>query len=300
MVRKSTIDWQDVHFFLQALRSGSARATAEQLGVSHTTVSRRISDLEKALDTRLFNKTVKGYQLTEDGERLASYAEKAEHHLAGAEQVLSGRNTALRGEIRLTTADAIANHLLMDEVAEFTREYPEIDVEIVLSSQVLDLDEQDVDIALRLMPSHKMPPEPLVGRIVTKVATCYYASPAYLAEHDPWPQDSTARFIGWGELGRLAPRPQSMPFPHLQTACRFNHAAMQVEAAKEGIGIAQLPCFIGDGVEQLIRVPGCTPAIEYDIWMLSPANKREVARLRIFRERLVAMFQRKQALLLGQ
>lgn len=300
MVRKSSIDWEDVKYFLETMRSGSARGTAQKLGTSHSTVSRRIENLEKTLQTRLFDKTVKGYQLTNDGEALAIQAEQAENHLLSAERMLSGRDAELRGEIRLTMADAIANHLVMDEIADFTRLYPDIDVEIVLSSQVLDLNEDDVDIALRLMPNDKMPPEPLIGRILSKVATCYYATREYLDKYDPWDEHSDAKFIGWGELGKTAPWPKASPFSHLQSACRFNHSAMHVEAAKENIGIARLPCFIADSVPQLVRVDGCEPEINYDIWLLSTASKREVARLRIFRERLVAMFERKRDILLGR
>lgn len=296
----SNIDWSDVRYFLETVRSGSARATAQKLNISHSTVSRRIESLESSLNTRLFNRDVSGYKLTNEGETLVGFAEQAEHSLIQAEQLLKGKDGMLRGEIRLTTADAIANHLLMDEIASFTRSYPEIDVEVVLSSQVIDLNEHTVDLALRILPNDIMPPEPLIGRMVAKIATLYYASPDYLQEYDPWAANTQAKLIGWGELGRYPDWVRDSPLAHLSTVCRLNHSAMQVEAAIAGVGIARLPCFIGDRTPGLTRVSGIEVEVKNDLWMLSHPDKRDVARLRAFKEVLVAMFERKKDLMLGR
>lgn len=300
MLQISTIDWQDVFVFVQTVRAGSARSTAENLAISHSTVSRRIQSLEADLGVRLFHKSVSGVKLTEHGETLMQYAESAEHDLLAAERLLKGKDTEMSGQIRLTTADAIANHLLMPTIADFKQAYADIDIEIVLSSQVLDLGNQEVDLALRLMPSDAMPPEELIGRVVAKIALCYYATPAYIEQYEPMNEQSKAQVIGWGELGKYPEWLKGSPLSHLSTTCRLNHSAMQVEAAKAGLGIAALPCFIGDNIEQLIRVPRCVPEVRHDLWMLSNPEQREVARLRVFKEQLLNLFEQKQASMLGR
>ena len=69
---------------------------------------------------------------------------------------------------------------------------------------------------------------------------------------------------------------------------------MQLEAAKQSMGITLLPCFIADKEPTLVRVPKCEPEIKHDIWMLSKSEQREVARLRAFKERLIDDFNSKQ------
>ncbi|MBQ4813678.1 LysR family transcriptional regulator [Pseudoalteromonas luteoviolacea] len=300
MLQKSNINWQDLHYFLAMVRSGSARATAQQLGSSHSTITRRIDQLESSLGTKLFQRDVSGFKLTEQGETLVHFAEQAESAIGTACNLIQGLDAQLSGAIRVTTSDAIANHLLMPMITSFSQTYPDIDIEVVLSSQVMDLNEREVDIALRILPNNMMPPEPLIGRMVGKIATCYYATPAYLAKHDPWTEQSSAKLIGWGELGRYPEWIKTSPFAHLGTICRLNHSAMQVEAAKSGLGIARLPCFIGDKTPELIRVPNCKPDIAFDIWMLSHHDSREVARIRAFKTQLVDSFAAQNSLLLGQ
>ncbi|WP_221887267.1 LysR family transcriptional regulator [Pseudoalteromonas luteoviolacea] len=300
MLQKSNINWQDLHYFLAMVRSGSARATAQLLGASHSTVTRRIDQLETSLGTKLFQRGVSGFKLTEQGETLVHFAEQAESSIGTACNLIQGLDAQLSGAIRVTTSDAIANHLLMPMITTFSQTYPDIDIEVILSSQVIDLNDREVDIALRILPTNMMPPEPLIGRMVGKIATCYYATKTYLTAHDPWSEQSTAKLIGWGELGRYPDWIKSSPFAHLGTVCRLNHSAMQVEAAKSGMGIARLPCFIGDKTAGLIRVPKCTPDIAFDIWMLSHHDSREVARIRAFKTQLVDLFTEQKALLLGQ
>lgn len=294
MVQNSSMDWSDVAIFLQTLRAGSARSAAVNLNVSHSTITRRIASLEKSLGVSLFRKDTSGYTLSPEGESLQRYAEQAEMSLRQAEIELKGKDAKYSGEIRITTADAIANHLLMPTIAMFSQQYPDINAEVVLSSQVLDLGDHEVDIALRIMPMNQMPPEHLVGRIIGKIAICYYATPHYLEQHDPWMSDSSAQLIGWGELGKESPIFNDSTLRHLSISCRMNHSAMQLEAAKQSMGITLLPCFIADKEPTLVRVPKCEPEIKHDIWMLSKSEQREVARLRAFKERLIDDFNSKQ------
>lgn len=299
-MHKSTTDWGDIAIFLHTVRLGSARATAAKLNISHSTVSRRVANLEKSLGILLFEKSVVGYQLTSDGESFLKYAEQAESSIKQAETQLQGKDAKYSGEIRITTADAIANHLLMPTVADFRQRYPDIDIEIVLSSQVIDLKDSEVDIAIRILPTNQIPPDHLIGRLIGKIALCYYATPAYIEQHNPWLDEPTAKLIGWGELGKINNVFEGSPLEHLPLTCRMNHSAMQVSAACQNIGIAALPCFIGDNVPELVRVPKCQPEIKHDLWMLSNPSHREVARLRGFKATLLSDFEQLKNRLLGR
>jgi DNA-binding transcriptional LysR family regulator len=298
-VQISTIKWDDVRLFLALARKGSARAAAQSLNVSHTTVSRRAEQLEKDLGTRLFDRNVGGYRLTGAGETMLSSATRAEDALLTAERRLQGRDAELSGNIRITTSDIIATHLLMPDTAEFLHQHPDIDLEVLVSYDVFDLARREADIAIRFMRGSRRPPADLVGRKLVTAASCYYASEDYLQQYDPWSRESGARWIGWDDEERFPWWVKSSLFPKIPAHGKFNHAGLQVEAALAGMGLAVLPCFIGDVTDGLRRVPGCEPYANYDIWLLSHPDLRDAARLRAFRAFVVEVFERKKPLLVG-
>src|ERR1700748_481606 len=133
------IDWDDVRYFLAVARGGSVRAAAEGLGVYHSTVLRRIAQLEEHLGAQMFEKLPSGYRLTEAGEdvlELASQMEASSHQL---ETRVFGRDQSARGLLRVTLPPFLATHLLMPDLADFARLHPEIEVEIVSTGEVANL-----------------------------------------------------------------------------------------------------------------------------------------------------------------
>ena len=300
MVHKSSMSWDDVQFFLSVAGSGSARTTAQVLGVSHSTVSRRVDNLESDLGTRLFDRNVGGYILTTEGRAMMEYAEQAEDALVSAELHLHGRDSELSGLIRVTMPDVIANHILLPKIACFTRQYPDIDIELSVSSDVFELMRRESDIALRFMGFGNPPPQPLIGRKVASVASCFYASEEYLENHDLSDPDSGARWLGWGESDRFPQWVKASPYPDIPTQYTIDQAGSQIAAARAGVGMAMLPCFLADTCEGIRRLPNCQPQLKHEIWLLSHPDLREVSRLRKFREFVVELFARKQALLAGE
>ena len=232
-VQISTTNWDDVRLFLALAQHGSARAVAESLGMSHTTVSRRAAQLEASLGARLFDRDVGGYRLTGAGETLMQSALRAEDALLTAERQLQGRDAELSGEIRLTTSDVIANYLLMRDLVAFTNQYPEIDLNVLISYDAFDLGRREADVAIRFIGRGRAPPEDLVGRKLGAAASCYYASKAYLAEHYPWTKGGGARWIGWNDEERFPDWVRESPFPELPAYGKFNNGMLQAEAARQ-------------------------------------------------------------------
>lgn len=103
------------------------------------------------------------------------------------------QTSPLVGNIRLTTSDFLATHLLMPHLAAFTRQYPDIDLEVVATYQALDMNKREADVALRFI---KNPPEHLVGRQLATLSTAAYASVEYLKQH-PLGKGSDACWIGY-------------------------------------------------------------------------------------------------------
>src|ERR1700712_6030353 len=103
------IDWDDVRHFLAVARGGSVRAAAAHLGVNHSTVLRRIAQLEERLGARMFEKLPSGYRLTEAGEEVLEFAEEMEASSHRMETRVFGRDQNIRGLLRVTLTAPLAN-----------------------------------------------------------------------------------------------------------------------------------------------------------------------------------------------
>jgi DNA-binding transcriptional LysR family regulator len=298
-VQISTINWDDFRLFLELVRSGSARGAAQALGVSHSTIVRRVERLEKSLGATLFDRDFTGYRPTAAGEALLESAESAEQAILAADRQLRGKDAQLKGEIRLTTPDIVANYFLVPELRSFKEIYPQIELSVLISYDLYDLARREADVAIRFIGGGRNPPEGLIGRKLGSASSCYYATEAYLDEFDPWGKNSAASWIGWDEPERHPPWVKASPFPNAPTHGHFNNAMLQVAAVQNNLGLATLPCFVGDAVPGIVRIPGCVPFANYDIWMLSHPDLRDAARHRTFRSFIVDLFQQKQDALLG-
>src|SRR5215469_6876975 len=125
------IDWDDVRYFLTVAREGSVRAAAERLQVNHSTVLRRIAQLEERLGARMFEKLPSGYRLTDAGEEVLEFAEQMEASSNQLQTRVLGRDQSVRGLLRVTLAPTLATHLLMPDFAEFAHLHPEVEMEIL-------------------------------------------------------------------------------------------------------------------------------------------------------------------------
>src|SRR6195952_6067323 len=124
------IDWDDIRYFLAVARGGSVRAAAELLGVNHSTVLRRIAQLEERLGVHMFEKLPSGYRLTATGEEVLEFADQMEASSPLLETRVFGRDQSARGLLRVTLPPFLATHLFMPDLSDFARLHPEIEIEI--------------------------------------------------------------------------------------------------------------------------------------------------------------------------
>lgn len=270
------LDWDDLRMFLAVAREGSLSGAARTLSVNHSTVFRRLNGLEARLDVRLFDRQPGGYGLTSAGEALLESSDRVEAEILSAERALRGRDLRLRGGLRVTMPDTIARLMLPALIAPFERRYPEIELELVVSDTFLNLGKRDADIALR--PTNT-PPETLIGRRVSGIATAIYRhvdadAPAAALSRCRWiaPDDSLAHLASARWLRDLAP----------PVAIRANTMSGMLDAARAGMGLAVLPCFLGDPEPALRRVRDPVAEFETGLWALTHRDLRQTARIRAF------------------
>lgn len=172
------MDLNLVTAFVRVVEAQSFTAAARALGVPKSSVSRRVTELEKSLGVTLLHRTTRKLALTDAGR---VYFEQAAHALSGldaAAEVASGMDEEPRGTVRLTAPVDIGVMGLAEILAEFTARHPDIHIDLSLNSRTVDLVENGLDIGIRAGKIHDAN---LVVRRVGNAALGLYAAPAYLA-----------------------------------------------------------------------------------------------------------------------
>ena len=276
------IDWDGIRYFLAVARGGSVRAAAEGLRVNHSTVLRRIAQLEKRLGAHMFEKRPSGYRLTAAGEEVLEFANQMEASSHQLETRVFGRDQSVRGRLRVTLAPPLATHLLMPDFADFARLHPDIEMEIVSSGELANLTNLEADVAIRVVYDRKTLPLNLHGQKGPEVFGGVYMSRARLAAWhagapDPirWIVISAHGIPDWASEGEV--RTSGVTFS-------TNDGEAQIVAVRQGLGITTLPCFIGDTDPVLVRVPGTDLHMHGTLWLLTQGETRKTKRLRLFME----------------
>ncbi len=230
-----------------AVDGGSLSAASRSLAVPLPTISRRISDLEAHLGSRLLVRTSRKLVLTEAGEAFTAVARRLLDDLADAERAASGEYREPRGELLVTAPIMFGKLHVAPIVHAFLAAYPPVSVRLILSDQVIDLVEAHVDVAVRI---GRMPDSQLIGRQVGHVRWIVCASPDYLARrgepaepealtgHDCIAFEGLQNHRNW-TFGQGAGE-RSVP---IRPRFSVNTADAVVEAAAAGLGIARLMSY---------------------------------------------------------
>jgi molybdate transport repressor ModE-like protein len=280
-------DWNELRLVLAIQRAGSLTAAAKALGVDHSTAFRRLNALEARLGVRLFERLPGGiYQPTSAGQRMAAAAERMEDEALALDRDIAGGDHRLSGRLRITSSETLAYRVLTRHLARFREAHPGIVVELIIDNRVLSLSRREADIALRpIRPKEG----DLWGRKLARVAWTLYGAPAYLEAHGGPVAGPTElgrhSLIGWEEattgigaadwLGRTA---TGDAFVY-----RTNSLVNQLGAARAGIGLALLPCYLGDGEPDLARaLPEPVSELTGELWIVTHADLKGTARVRAF------------------
>ncbi len=292
------MDWDDLRFFLAVARSGSLRGAADLLGSNHTTVSRRLTNLEKGLEARLFDRTRSGLVPTTVGELLFAHAERVDDEIATATRLVAGQDKKPEGNITISLAPAISLTSIAADFAAFMKRHREIELRILTTNALSDLDKREADVSLRYTDEVK---DNVVGRRLLHCAKAVYCSPDYATRvHDDGGQGLD--WIGWGEAfdDLTPPWIKESPFPKARLRHRVNEAVAQTMMASHGLGLTYLPCFLADPQVGLVRAPFQEPVPDRSLWLLLHPDLRETARIRLLVDFLVARIRsRSQEFLAG-
>lgn len=156
-----TARWDDYRVFLAIYRCNSLTAAAKRLGVSQSTASRRLCELETALDLQLFDRTPGGLLATEVAERLLPHAEVVEQQADAIARLAAGQRAQATGRVRMALPEGLADLALVPRLPELQRKHPGLAIDLVIGPAVVDLVRREADIALRFV-------RPVRGDLVAK------------------------------------------------------------------------------------------------------------------------------------
>lgn len=272
------MDWNDLRVFLAVAHCGTLSAASAELGVSPSTVSRRVEMLEKALSLRLFKPHRDGYHLTPEGRSLIPTAERAAAQISTFERDATGTSRKIV-TIRIEAPELLGQELLLPALGPFLAENSDIRIDLRGSVRPIQIGHEEADIILRLV-------RPEMGNYKIKrvgnVRFGLYASADYIKKWGiPETIDDLCRHrtIGWpAELGFLLMArwfaqicPEAAPQLHLTTL------SAHLAAAKAGMGWAILPSFVTNAYGLQIALPQQT--FTSDVWMLSRLERSHEVKL---------------------
>lgn len=279
----NALNWDDFRIIAVIAETQSLPGAAATLGIDHSTVFRRLNQIEATLGVKLFIRSRAGYAPTAAGEEIIAIATKMDEDINALARRLKGREPEPSGELRLTTNDSLLIYLLTPMLARFRQRYPRIRVDIVVGNRALNLTKRDSDVAIRATDH---PPETLVGRRLARITWALYGRRADFPSDSPVDPEHLAHrdWVGLGEslAGIAAVR-------HLREAIAPDRQALTIdtvlglsEAIEAGLGIGHLPCFVGDLRAGLRRLGPRIDAFATDLWLLTHADLRHAARIRAF------------------
>ena len=272
-------DWENLRYFLAVARKGTVLGAANMLGVSHSTVLRRIEQFESMLNSKLFKKLQRGYELTSAGEELYKNSQSLEGDIERVLAIAEGRSDVTEGKLRISQPEfGILN--VYPLYAEFRRQYPDIILEVHSTMDKHNVTQQEVDIVIRLSES---PPDLLAGRCLGKVKAKAYASLEYL---DSFPKSYTCQDLDWVIWRRRAENfiqfieHEKISDPNIVLYAEFMPDV--VSAVCNGMGVGFLSSHEAQMHDNLVELFNGRVVTEASLWILTHRELRNSERVVTF------------------
>ena len=170
------VDWNLLNSFLAVATMGSLSKAAAHLGSTQPTIGRHIEQLETHLNIRLFDRTQKGYKITELGMQLAEQAKSMKQFADNISLIATGKSQQVAGTVRITASEMVAVNHLPKAIAQIRQNHPEISFEIIANNHSDNLLEREADIAIRM---YQPTQDDLIIRKVNDLEMGIYVSQKY-------------------------------------------------------------------------------------------------------------------------
>lgn len=284
------MDWDKLRIFYTVAQVKSLTKAGDALALSQSAVSRQISALEEKLSTTLFHRHARGLLLTEQGEILFNTVCDMVAKLHATENTLSEVSSKPKGPFTITAPVTIGTVWLSPLLKEFSDQYPDIEITLILDDRELDLAMRQADVAIRLRES-KQPD--LIQKQLISFSNSIYASNDYLREfgipkttddlvhhhvlayasHIDPPFDDVNWFLELPQVRKLKLKPR----------IRMNSLNGLRRAVKAGMGIAALPDHVMFRTRHVSNILLDLPSPKTEAYYVYPMELKNSSRVAVFR-----------------
>ena len=275
-------DWDHLRVFVGVAEHGSLSAAGRELNISQPTVGRHIQALEDSLGVRLFQRTVRGLDLTDTGRDLLEHGREMAAAADRLALAAAGREAAVSGTVRVTASAFVATLTLPEIIADLRLAHPEIEIELVASDATENLLQREADIAVRMYRPRQVD---VITRKVSELSLGVYAANSYLSRrgtprelndllaHDIVGYDRDETILqGFAAVGADVDR-------HFFVArCDDQVAYWHLVVAGVGIGFSQVR--VGDAEPLVSRVLPDFAIPPLPVWLTAHAGLRTNPRVR--------------------
>jgi DNA-binding transcriptional LysR family regulator len=289
------MDWDKLRIFHAVASAGSFTHAGQTLGLSQSAVSRQISALEEEISTPLFQRHARGLTLTDEGELLYGAVADVLSRLAAAEEQLKNIHDSPRGTLKITSSHGIGAYWLLPRMKEFLKEYPEIEIHLLMDDHELDLSQREADLAIRMRAPVQAD---LIQRKLFTVHYHMYASKDFLKQGGPKSLEDICNhaIVVYGETAGPEIKEINWLLEHYRktfkpgckgSIMRVNNITGILKAVEAGLGIGVLPDYVAVGSPELMRVLPDVPAPSFDVHLVYADALRQSKRVAAFRDFLV-------------
>lgn len=283
-------NWDDYRLILAIYKGKTLRNAAHELSVNHSTVSRRLANLNKQYGAEIVYKTNLGLRLSPLGEQLLLSAQKIESQVTQDRRYERAQQLKLEGDITVSIPPPILQFLLLDELMFFQQANPKIKLNIHSSYEIVNLDKCEADVVIRVSND---PDEHLVGYRLFSISTQYYAARGYFNNTPP-------NLYQWITNTHSADRPDwvtNTPFPNAKIGPNITDLTLRHQAASMRHGMIRGTCYIAHHFKNLVPISNSEPEPFQEIWVLSHPDLKHIDRIQVLKTFLADALRSKKALI---
>jgi DNA-binding transcriptional LysR family regulator len=277
------LNWSDFQTVLAVARHGSVARAFEPLGMTHSTLLRKLDLIESRLNTKVFNRGRPRYTLTAAGHEIERAAREFEPLAIGAEMRASGADLRPSGEVRVSVSSIVIDHLLPSVLAQFRSSFPDVQIELISTREHVNLRRREADIAIRIADTV---PDWLVGR---RLADLQFKIFTRRSGRGKLPLQNIAdlfrqrRWIGFERDSHHLKfdRWLAVHVPAEQVVLRVDNFSHAANMARAGIGIALLPAFVEATIPDLQPLTTSIVDLKTPLWLVTHPELKDAARIQV-------------------
>lgn len=280
---RAQLGWSDFHTVLAIAQHGNVATACGPLGMTHSTLLRRLDQIEHRLKTRLFERSRGRYAPTAAGAEIVQAAREFEPIAAAAEMRVKGQDLRPSGEVRVSAAPIVIEQLLVPVLVQFGSAFPGIQIELAAQREHVSLRRREADVAIRIADAV---PDWLVGRRLTEVQFKIYGPRRGMADAPVRSVAELARERRWVSFERGArdlkfDRWLAGSVPDASVVLRVDNFSNAATMVRAGLGIALLPAFVEAHLPDLRPLTAPIAALKTPLWLITHPELKDSTRVRV-------------------